>query len=134
MVEKRKFARYKTFAKAKIKGLSEGETLLKDLSVTGCLVECTSYAGIEINKQYKLEIIPESASKIGGFEFLVEAMWMRAEGYSSEIGFCIVQSPKGKLFERYVDYLSWRYSHGSSMTGSGVSETLPETLPEIPKP
>ena len=123
MVEKRGSARYKTIAKVRISGISEGETLLKDLSITGCLLECTSYVGIESNTQYKLEIIPESVAKIGEFELLVESKWVRTEDYSCEIGFSIVKSPKGKLFQRYLDYLSWRYSHGSSMTGSGASET-----------
>jgi len=111
MDEKRKNTRFKTFAKARIMGVSEGETILKDLSVTGCLVECTSYAGIETNKRYGLEIIPESAADIGEFELLSEVRWMRSEGYSCEIGFIIIESPKGKLFQRYVDYLSWRASH-----------------------
>ena len=123
MNEQRKFFRYKTLAKARIVGVSEGENLLKDISITGCLIECTSYAGIETSKQYNLEIKPESASKIGAFELLVETKWMRAEAYSCEIGFAIVKSPKGKLFERYVDYLSWRYSQGNSMTGSGIADT-----------
>jgi len=126
MVEKRIFTRYKTIAKARIDGISEGETLLKDLSITGCMVECTSYVGIEANKQYKISILPESAANIGEFELLVELKWMRNEAYSCEIGFIVVKSPKGKLFQRYVDYLSWRYSHGNSMTGSGAPEFSPE--------
>jgi len=122
MVEKRIATRYKTIAKARIDGNSGGETLLKDISITGCMVECTSYAGIENNKEYKLMILPESAAKIGEFELMVESKWIRNEAYSCEIGFCIIKSPKGKLFQRYVDYLAWRYSHGNSMTGSGASE------------
>ena len=127
MNEQRKFFRYKTLAKARIVEVSEGEALLKDISITGCLVECTSYAGIETNKQYNLEVKPETAAKIGTFELLVETKWMRAEAYSCEIGFAIVKSPKGKLFQRYVDYLSWRYSQGNSMTGSGISDTSEST-------
>ena len=127
MIEQRKFFRYKTLAKARIiGGVDKGETLLKDISITGCLVECTNYAGIETSKQYNLEIIPESAARVRAFEILAEARWMRTEAYSCEIGFAIVRSPKGKLFERYVDYLSWRYSQGNSMTGSGASDTPAE--------
>jgi len=124
MVELRKNNRYKTIAKAKVEGVSEGETLLKDISITGCLVECTSHADIAVGNQYGMHIIPESASKIGEFELFVEAKWMHTEDYSCNIGFAIVKSPKGKLFLRYVDYLSWRYSQGSSMTGSGTPEML----------
>ena len=121
MSDFRKNTRYQTLARAKIKGACEGETLLKDLSVTGCCVECTAYAGIEPKAQYKLEVIPESASKIDGFELLVESRWMRTENYSHEIGFVIIESPKGKQFQRYVDYLSWRNSQGNSMAGSQAS-------------
>ncbi|MDR1617669.1 MAG: PilZ domain-containing protein, partial [Treponema sp.] len=60
--------------------------------------------------QYRLEIFPEGASNIGSFEISVESKWVRAGSYSSEVGFSIVASPKGKLFQRYVDYLDWRHS------------------------
>ena len=120
MSDQRRNIRYQTLAKAEIEGASEGEILLKDLSVIGCRVECTTQTKIELNLQYKLEVIPESASKIGTFDLLVEAKWIRTANYACEIGFSIVESPKGKMFQRYVDYLSWRYSQGNSMTGSGV--------------
>ena len=109
-------------AKARIEGTSEGETLLKDISITGCLVECTSHADIAVGNQYEIQVIPEAASKIGTFELFVEVKWLHSENYSCNIGFAIVKSPRGKLFLRYVDYLSWRYSQGSSMTGSGAPE------------
>jgi len=127
MVELRKHNRFKTLATAKIKGISEGDTLLQDISITGCLVECTSYAGITVGKEYEMQIIPETASEIGTFELSADVKWMRTENYSCNIGFAIVRSPKGKLFQRYVDYLSWRYSQGSSMTGSGITE-IPEQV------
>jgi hypothetical protein len=125
-IERRKDVRYQTIAKAKIEGMNEGETLLKDISITGCNVECTAYADIEPNTRYKLEIIPENAARIGIFDLTVESRWIRAGGYSCEIGFSIVESPKGKQFERYVDYLSWRYSQGNSLTGSGAPDNPAE--------
>jgi hypothetical protein len=108
MQESRKNLRFRTLAQARIQGILGEETLLKDLSVTGCCVECTSLADIQPNIQYTMEIIPEDAAKIGKFELLVETMWMRAGGYSGEVGFAITASPKGILFQRYVDYLAWR--------------------------
>jgi hypothetical protein len=110
MQENRKNRRYQTFARARIPGVLEGETLLKDLSVTGCCVECTTQSDIKPGTQYRLEILPEGASNIGKFEILVESRWIRAGSYSSEVGFSIVATPKGKLFQRYVDYLDWRHS------------------------
>jgi hypothetical protein len=88
----------------------EGENFLKDLSVTGCCVECTAYSEIKPNIQYQLEIEPESAADIGSFQLSVETIWIRTGSYTGEVGFSIIASPKGKLFQRYVDYLGYRSS------------------------
>jgi hypothetical protein len=114
MGEHRKNLRYHTLAHVVIEGISGGETLLKDLSITGCCVESTTYVEIKLNTKYKIEVIPETASNIGNFEFVVESKWLRTVGYSCEIGFAILESPKGRLFQRYVDYLSWRSEAGKS--------------------
>jgi hypothetical protein len=108
MFEQRKSKRYPTTARAHIPEVFKGEALLKDLSITGCCIECTMYVDIKIGAQYKVEIIPEAASNIEKFELLAKSSWIRTGGYSCEIGFSIIASPRGKLFERYVDYLSWR--------------------------
>ena len=123
MVENRRNLRYRTLAKAIIEKVYEGETLLKDISITGCKIECTTYVDIKMNVQYILRIIPEKAAKIGEFGILVESKWIRSADYSCEIGFTIVESPKGKHFQRYVDYLDWRNSQGSSLTEDNEPET-----------
>jgi hypothetical protein len=89
----------------------EQESILKDISVTGCRVECTSLADINVNSTYTLEVIPEASSKIGRFDLNVKVVWISMAGYSGDVGFAITASPKGKLFQRYVDYLSWKGSH-----------------------
>jgi hypothetical protein len=119
MDENRKNLRYRTFAQARIGGIDGGETLLKDLSITGCCVESTAYMEIKLNARYKIEVMPEAASGIGNFEILTESKWLRTGGYSCEAGFAILESPKGRLFQRYVDYLSWRSEAGGS-SGSPV--------------
>ncbi|AEF83501.1 PilZ domain-containing protein [Leadbettera azotonutricia] len=116
--ENRRSLRYQTLAKARIEGGAEGEILLKDLSITGCCVECTMYIDIKPNTQYKIEVTPETSAKIGNFELLGESKWVRTSGYSCEIGFAILESPKGRAFQRYVDYLNWRSSMG---TGSSAA-------------
>ena len=118
MIEKRKHTRYQALAKVLIKGkgISDEEVLLKDISITGCRIELPANLTIEPNTHYKLKIIPESEAEIESFLLDVEPRWLGAEHSSSEIGFSITKSPKGKQFQRYVDYLSWRYSHGNSMT------------------
>jgi hypothetical protein len=122
MHEQRKNTRYHTSAIAIIKGVHDGETLLKDISVTGCRLELPAYAEIKPNEQYKLEIKPESDSKINPFHLIVESKWEGAKVDSYELGFIIKEFPHGRQFQRYVDYLSWRYDHGSSMTGDSSSE------------
>jgi hypothetical protein len=120
MDEKRKALRYPTLAQAQIEGISGGETLLKDLSIIGCCVESTAYMEIKLNTQYKIEVVPEAASGIGKFELLAESKWLHTSGYSCEIGFAILESPKGRAFQRYVDYLSWRSEAGNSSGSPAV--------------
>jgi hypothetical protein len=107
---RRRHTRYQTYARVKLQG-HMGAEILKDISVTGCCVECTSLADIQTETRYTLEVNPEAAARIGRFELEVDAVWVRPAGYSGEVGFNIIASPKGKLFQRYVDYLSWRETH-----------------------
>jgi hypothetical protein len=111
--EYRSHTRYRSFARVKFRGLEGKENLLKNISVLGCCVECTSLADIHPDSQYVLEVMPEAASKIGPFDLDVETVWIRPSGYSGDVGFAITASPKGKLFQRYVDYLSWRDANQS---------------------
>jgi hypothetical protein len=108
MFENRKHTRYPTLARVLVVEVSDGEALLKDLSITGCCIEYTMLVDIKPNTQYKMQIIPDSAAGIDPFELHVESRWVRPGGYSCEIGFAIVTSPKGRDFQRYVDYLAWR--------------------------
>jgi hypothetical protein len=112
--DNRKDLRYQTLARARIDKVTEADVLLKDLSITGCCIESTVYIAINHGYQYKIEVLPETAAQIGSFELLVEPKWIRASGYSCEAGFSILESPKGRLFQRYVDYLNWRSSMGQN--------------------
>jgi hypothetical protein len=107
-LENRKNQRFKAMASARLPGVCEGNLLLKDISILGCCVESPIFIDVQSGVQYKIEIIPEKVSKIGSFELVIESRWVHAQDYSCEVGFAIVESPKGKLFQRYVDYLSWR--------------------------
>ena len=117
MKEMRENTRFQTFAAVKIKGRKEQEFPLKDLSITGCRIECPAELVIMPDKHYTFHVIPEAAAEIDSFDIDVESKWVRIRGQSCESGFSILKSPKGKQFQRYVDYLSWRYSQGKSMTG-----------------
>jgi len=74
-------------------------------------VECNNVTNIQPNIQYQLEIKPEKVSHIGSFQLEVECKWVRNDGYTAELGFAITASPKGKKFQRYVDYLAYRHLH-----------------------
>jgi hypothetical protein len=109
--ENRRHIRYRAFARVRFPDHAGEESLLKDISITGCCVECTSLMNLKPDTPYTLEMIPESAAKIGKFSLEVKSIWIRPGDYSSDVGFSIVASPKGKLFQRYVDYLAWRDAH-----------------------
>ncbi|MDR2486028.1 MAG: PilZ domain-containing protein [Treponema sp.] len=110
MQEKRQHIRYLTKAQAGIPGIFESGGLLKDISITGCCIECTRQVNIQPNNQYTIQVSPEPNANIGKFDLLAESRWIRPKGDSYEMGFMIVESPKGKQFQRYVDYLAWRAS------------------------
>ncbi|MDR2418997.1 MAG: PilZ domain-containing protein [Treponema sp.] len=108
MQERRKNIRYHTIGRARIPAVFEGDMLLKDLSITGCRIQCAKHLDLQLNTRYAIQIIPESVVKTGSFELLVESRWIHSREDSCEAAFMVVESPKGKQFESYVDYLAWR--------------------------
>ena len=95
-------------ARAVIQDVLKEDIMLKNISITGCCVVCLSSVNISINSSYKIKIEPESDAKIGDFVLVVECKWIKETEHSKEIGFNIVDFPKGELFQRYVDYLAFR--------------------------
>lgn len=111
MFEKRVNPRYRTMGHARIDGVISGELILKDISITGCRLECTTVCDIVQKEKYKIVISPESAANIDTFEIEAECRWTHSEDYVTEIGFMVTASPKGKAFQRYVDYLEYQSNH-----------------------
>ncbi|MDR0486768.1 MAG: PilZ domain-containing protein [Treponema sp.] len=107
MQENRKDPRYRTLGRARIRGLLEGDVLLKNMSITGCCLECTFHPEIKSNEVYEVEIDPEDAVHVGKFSLEAECRWIRNGDHFCEIGFQIVSSPTGRHFQRYVDYLTY---------------------------
>jgi len=124
MIEQRKEVRFQTRAHAKLEGADERKILVKDFSVTGCRIEYSDIGELELNTRYKLEIIPEDDAKIGVFTLLVESKWIRIQSLGYEVGFAIIESPKGEFFQRYVDYLDWLSSRHNTKI-----ENLPKKPP-----
>ena len=105
MLEKRKNPRYGSMSHVKIPGILEGKNLLKDISITGCRVACKSALNIKTGEEYQIEIEPERALHISKFQFQAECKWIQSIGDTTELGFDIISSPKGKQFQNYVDFL-----------------------------
>jgi hypothetical protein len=95
-------------ARARIPGVFSGDGLLKDISITGCRIECTMQVDVKETANYKITLHPEDAARVGSFDLTAECKWLHPGRYSCDIGFEIKESPKGKNFQKYVDYLSWR--------------------------
>ena len=111
MLDGRRSPRYRSLAHAHISNVLGGECILKNISITGCCVECTEATDVQSDAEYQLKIKPERESHIGSFELQVDCKWVRGDNASAEVGFGIVASPKGKKFQRYVDYLAYNHSH-----------------------
>lgn len=124
MTEQRKTVRVPVYASVNVEGLEDEKSLLKDISITGCRVLCPTTTKIELRTKYRLEITPEADAKIDLFDLFAEAKWIRACANSFEIGFFILESPKGEQFQHYVDYLSYRYANGNSISGGNYVKIL----------
>jgi hypothetical protein len=98
-------------AHAEIAGFLGGECFLRNISITGCGVECTGAEDLQQGIQYQMKVKPEKESHIGIFDLQVECKWIRKNSHFTEMGFFIIASPKGRQFQRYVDYLTYRQSH-----------------------
>ncbi len=108
--EKRKFPRYASFAQALIKGFL-GEAVVQDLSITGIRLEFSVAIALPLEEKYVILIYPETSAQISSFEILAQPIWNRVNDNSFEVGFKIIESPKGKQFFNYIEYLAWKSAH-----------------------
>jgi len=107
MQERRKDLRSHSIGRAYVDCIPEGDIFLKNLSITGCCLECASNAeNIQLNEVYSITVNPEDEAKISKFFISAKCRWIHKTDSSCEIGFQITISPKGKDFQNYVDYLS----------------------------
>jgi hypothetical protein len=106
--QERKSKRHSSLATAFIQGVFIGGAILKDLSVSGCRIEHTVMLNVEQGKCYTINIKPEQDAKVGEFDLKVKACWVKEGNCACEAGFSIIESPKGKFFQRYVDYLAYK--------------------------
>jgi hypothetical protein len=108
MFESRNQIRFSSLAKTRVDGFVGGEALLKDISVTGCRLEFSSAVAFNMTEKYRLIVLPEREAQIEEFELEAQPRWSMVQEDCFDIGFSILSSPKGRTFQRYVDYLAWR--------------------------
>ena len=111
MFIKRDNERYTSHARVRMPGILEGDALLRDFSISGCCIESTIRIDVTLHKTYTLEIIPEKASDVKKFAISAEVRWIRTVDYTFYVGFFIAVSPKGKLFQHFVDYIDYIRAH-----------------------
>ena len=85
-----------------------GGALLTDISTSGCRIEHTMMIDVEKGKRYTLHVKPEPSANIREFSLVAEARWMEAKDCAFQAGFSVAVLPKGKDFQRYIDYLAYR--------------------------
>jgi len=119
----RQCSRYPAIAHAMVLELVPAEAVLRDLSVTGCRLEFSAAVACGPGKHYLITVIPEERASVETFDLEAEVRWSRSDYDAFEVGFSIVLSPKGKAFMRYVDYLAFRASEGTSIRSSAVVAT-----------
>jgi hypothetical protein len=107
-IEQRKNRRFPSSAQAQIPDAFSGDALLKDISITGCRIECTMNVDMREDTEYRIVVFPEKTSRIGRFDITARCKWILPRDYACDIGFDITKSPEGRVFQRYVDYLTWR--------------------------
>jgi hypothetical protein len=99
--------RYSCVARVGINGF-EGEAVLKNISTSGFLMESRTYAAISVGEHYTMQIKPEAASEIKGFELMVEVRWIQSTEIKFSSGFLVVTYPMDKSFDKYINYIKTR--------------------------
>jgi|TergutMp193P3_1026864.scaffolds.fasta_scaffold23634_2 hypothetical protein len=106
--ENRVSPRYHAVCRAHIDSTMKCDAVLKNLSITGCCLECNvNSETLKTSQVYKIDIEPERDAHISDFELEAECKWIRKKNEICEVGFQIVTFPKGKSFQNYVDYLAY---------------------------
>ena len=108
--------RYSSIARVKSPRLFTEDAFLKDISVTGCCIECATQVDVKTDTEYTITVHPEKESKVHNFDLLVECKWTHFDSSSCSIGFAVKLSPKKGDFLKYVDYLSWRHRNENAPT------------------
>jgi hypothetical protein len=135
MKEKRKNVRYLSSAQIRVVGKQDLVLFLRDISTTGCSItnvpgdtqnkveDLDSQAALaassiftlqnkvedlDVNREYKIEIYPETDAGVEPFELVIELSWIRSENGVYEAGGFISGYPKGKRYQQFANYLAWR--------------------------
>jgi hypothetical protein len=103
--ESRRAVRYSSMATVKINGF-EGEALIKDINANGLCMESLTYASLEVYECYVMFISPEPSFGVETFELKVKVQWLHSSAALFSTGFSIVEPPRGRAFQKYIDAVS----------------------------
>jgi hypothetical protein len=65
-------------------------------------------ADLAANREYTIEIYPETDAGVEPFELAIELSWIRSENGVYEAGGFISGYPKGKRYQQFANNLAWR--------------------------
>ena len=112
MNEKRKHVRYTTTANIRLAGDDYPAYFLKDISIAGCCIKYPADQAVvfRLNEEYTVTLLPEPEAMVKSFDLKLEPCWIDDKDGFHEAGCFITGFPKGKLYQRFADYLAWRAS------------------------
>lgn len=105
-VNNRLTPRFQDFARAKLNEICQLPGFLEDVSKTGCRVRFSHFFELEKDREYTLTILPALRSGISEIKLIVRPEWVRKNGDSFDIGFCVLHSPGIRQFFKYVEILA----------------------------
>jgi hypothetical protein len=105
---KRGAPRYSLNAGIEVEGF-EGEGSLKNISISGCCMESSTYVSIKPDEVYKVIIKPDTSDNMEPFSYKVKATWTKSSETLFQAGFTLENSQNNTQMKEYVEILN---SHG----------------------
>ena len=106
---KRGAPRYLLNAGITVEGF-EGEGSVKNISISGCCMESSTYVAIKPDEVYKIIINPDSGENMKPFSYKVRATWTKSSEALFQAGFTLENPQDNAQMKQYVEILN---SNGS---------------------
>lgn len=105
IIDKRKHNRIAEIGKVESQDLCLFPGVLVDVSKVGCRVRFPSSFLVDTDMDYELKLSPVRQDFVDPLFITVKPVWQSSSLDSTEIGFSIINSQSGKLFESYIEKL-----------------------------